>query len=67
MDPIVYAVRYVEDAAAQGLIESKACLRLKERMKLFLIVVCKAGVEWFIDDGVRLMPQDRERLLCDSK
>lgn len=60
MDPIVYTLRYVGEAAAQGLIESEAWLRLKERMKHSLIVVCEAGVDWLIDDGVRLMPQDRE-------
>ncbi len=32
---------------------------LKERMGQSLVVVCEAGADWLIDDGVRLMPEDK--------
>lgn len=60
VDPVVYARRYVGEAAAQDLMKSDAWIGLKGRLKQSLIIVCEAGVDWLIDDGVRLMPQDQE-------
>lgn len=39
-------------------------------MKDSVVIVCQAGADWLLDDGVRLMPENREawiqfhRLFC---
>ena len=60
LDCIVYARRYVgvEDAAA--LMATPLWRAHEERMRDSLVVVCETGVEWLIDDGVRLMPESPE-------
>lgn len=52
VDPIVYARKYVSEEAAEDLVKSTEWLELKERMKSALVIVCEAGVDWLIDDGV---------------
>ena len=59
-DPIVYARRYVGSEAAADMVRSVEWLELRERMSASLVVVCEAGMGWLQDDGVRLMPEDRE-------
>lgn len=59
-DPIVYARRYVGSEAAADMMESVWCVELMERMSASLVVVCESGMGWLQDDGVRLMPEDRE-------
>ena len=56
VDPVVYAQKYVNEDAARDLAFSPEALELSERMKSSLVFVCEAGVDWLIDDGVRLMP-----------
>lgn len=69
-DPIVYARKYVSEEASKSLTKSTEWLELRERMKESTIVVCEAGADWLLDDGVRLMPENREawiqfdRLFC---
>ncbi|KAL2063553.1 hypothetical protein VTL71DRAFT_5358 [Oculimacula yallundae] len=69
-DPIVYAKKYVSDAAANDLLSSPEWLKLKERMEKSLVIVCEAGADWLINDGVRLMPENKDawigfhRLFC---
>lgn len=60
VDPIVYARKYVSEEAALVLRESKEWVELKERMKRSVVIVCQAGADWLMDDGVRLMPENRE-------
>lgn len=59
-DPIIYALRYVGTDAAQELMASKTFVALKERMQMSLVIICEAGADWLFDDGVRLMPSDKE-------
>lgn len=59
-DPIVYTKRYVGEEGARDLMRTDIWGELKERMEHSLVVVCEAGADWLIDDGVRLMPEDRE-------
>ena len=41
-------------------------------MERSLVIVCEAGADWLVDDGVRLMPEDRKDwvafhdLFCES-
>ena len=71
-DPIVYARKYVGEEATSSLINSPAWSELGKRMKSSLVVVCEAGADWLMDDGVRLMPQNMDewvafhRIFCNS-
>jgi predicted ATPase len=62
IDPIVYARKYVTEEASIQLRQSMEWLQLKERMKDSVVIVCQAGADWLLDDGVRLMPENR--LFC---
>jgi predicted ATPase len=59
LDPLMYAKWYVGDDAARGLAESAEWAELKEHMRQSLVVLCEAG-DWLSDDGVRLMPKNRD-------
>ncbi|KAL5315225.1 hypothetical protein ACEPPN_017876 [Leptodophora sp. 'Broadleaf-Isolate-01'] len=69
-DPIVYAKKYVSDAAARDLLLSTEWLELKKGMERSVVIVCEAGADWLTDDGVRLMPESKDawigfhRLFC---
>ena len=71
-DPIVYTKRYVGEEGARSLMQTKIWEELKERMEHSLVVVCEAGGDWLVDDGVRLMPEDKKDwiafhdLFCES-
>lgn len=67
IDPIVYARQYV------GLQESRALMELPEWREMrarmvdaarSLVVLCEPNLSWLVDDGVRLMPQDKEEWLA---
>lgn len=60
LDPIVYAQRYLGHETADAMLTSAAWQELRWRMSRSLILVCEAGTNWLVDDGVRLMPQDRD-------
>jgi hypothetical protein len=60
IDPIVYARCFAGAEAAAGLLASKIWLELETRMKNGIVVLCEAGSQWLVDDGVRLMPNDME-------
>ncbi|KAI4131231.1 MAG: hypothetical protein LQ338_001324 [Usnochroma carphineum] len=60
LDPLVYARQYVGTDEALALTQEHAWQHLKGRMSSGLVIVCEAGGEWLVDDGVRLMPQDRD-------
>ena len=59
-DPIVYARRYVGEEGASSLMRMEVWGKLKERMERSLVIVCEAGADWLVDDGVRLMPEDNK-------
>lgn len=59
IDPLVYARRYAGEGKLSGLMQSHAWRYLEPNMRTGLVVVCEAGGEWLLDDGVRLMPEDR--------
>lgn len=59
-DPIVYARRYVSEDAAEDLATSVEWLELRGKMGKSVVIVCEAGADWLTDDGVRLMPENRE-------
>jgi hypothetical protein len=40
--------------------KSPEWLEVRQRMDNAVVIVCEAGMEWLIDDGVRLMPGSRE-------
>ena len=60
LDPLVYARQYVGVDETGTLMRTDAWQDLERRMKSGLVIVCEAGGEWLVDDGVRLMPQDRD-------
>ncbi|KAL9001669.1 MAG: hypothetical protein Q9188_005362 [Gyalolechia gomerana] len=63
LDPLVYARKYVGVDEALALTQGLAWQHLQQKMKRGLVIVCEAGGEWLIDDGVRLMPEDRDAWL----
>jgi nicotinamide riboside kinase len=71
-DPIVYARKYVSEGAARNLVKSAEWSKLGERMRQSLVIVCEAGANWLTDDGVRLMPENKDdwvafhQLFCRS-
>jgi predicted ATPase len=60
VDPLVYTRKYVGEDAVNGLIKSEEWLELKERMGESVVIVCEAGANWLMDDGVRLMPESQD-------
>jgi predicted ATPase len=60
LDPLVYAKWYVGGDAARGLTESAEWTELKQHMRQSLVVLCEAGAYWLCDDGVRLMPENKD-------
>ncbi|ORY59518.1 AAA domain-containing protein [Pseudomassariella vexata] len=60
IDPIVYALRYVSEDAAQELSASNEWKEMRALMARSLVIVCEAGANWLVDDGVRLMPSGEE-------
>ncbi|KAI4145446.1 MAG: hypothetical protein L6R39_003798 [Caloplaca ligustica] len=63
LDPLVYARQYVGINEASTLMREDTWQYLERKMRTGLVIVCEAGGEWLIDDGVRLMPQDRKNWL----
>ncbi|KAK2028150.1 hypothetical protein LX32DRAFT_720980 [Colletotrichum zoysiae] len=60
IDPTCYAFTYAGREGVSLLLASEEWGLLKSRMKQAMIVVCEAGADWLYDDGVRLMPLDRD-------
>ncbi|TGJ88065.1 hypothetical protein E0Z10_g685 [Xylaria hypoxylon] len=58
VDPVIYARKYVSKEAADTLAASAKWTEMKDRMAKSLVIVCEAGVDWLMDDGIRLMPLD---------
>ena len=58
-DPLVYADVYVGKDGREALAQTPAWRTAEGWMKDGLVIVCEAGGEWLVDDGVRLMPDDR--------
>ncbi|KAL8904210.1 MAG: hypothetical protein Q9207_003422 [Kuettlingeria erythrocarpa] len=63
LDPLVYARQYVGVDETLALMQEQSWQELQERMRSGVVIVCESGGEWLIDDGVRLMPQDRDAWL----
>ncbi|KAL9010004.1 MAG: hypothetical protein Q9173_005020 [Seirophora scorigena] len=63
LDPLVYARQYVGVEETYGLMQEQSWQYLRRMMRSGLVIVCESGGEWLINDGVRLMPQDREAWL----
>ncbi|KAI4180374.1 MAG: hypothetical protein LQ348_005208 [Seirophora lacunosa] len=63
LDPLVYARLYVGVEETYGLMQEQSWQYLRGMMRSGLVIVCESGGEWLINDGVRLMPQDREAWL----
>ena len=60
LDPLVYAKQYVGESEARELIEAAEWVELRQHMRQSAVVVCEAGTSWLSDDGVRLMPTNKE-------
>ncbi|KAH8158230.1 hypothetical protein CIB48_g10012 [Xylaria polymorpha] len=58
VDPIIYAREYASREGADALVTSARWMEMRNRMAKSLVIVCEAGVDWLMDDGVRLMPLD---------
>ena len=58
-DPVIYAMRHVGEREARGLKGLDHWKELRTGMEKGLVVICEAGADWLIDDGVRLMPKDK--------
>ncbi|KAL8988226.1 MAG: hypothetical protein Q9177_002665 [Variospora cf. flavescens] len=63
LDPLVYARLFVGWNETSVLIQEQSWQYLQEMMRSGLVIVCESGGEWLINDGVRLMPQDRDAWL----
>ncbi|KAI4281386.1 MAG: hypothetical protein L6R35_005659 [Caloplaca aegaea] len=63
LDPLVYARLFVGWDETSVLIQEPSWQYLQEMMRSGLVIVCESGGEWLINDGVRLMPQDRDAWL----
>jgi nicotinamide riboside kinase len=63
LDPVVYATIFAGEDDAQDMLRGVEWMKLEERMKKGLVVLCEAGCSWLIDDGTRLMPKDLEEWL----
>ncbi|MCJ1280577.1 hypothetical protein MMC21_008406 [Puttea exsequens] len=59
VDPLAYTRRYVGFGETLALKQESPWQHLEEKMKAGLIILCEAGGEWLVDDGIRLMPEDR--------
>ncbi|KAJ2897736.1 P-loop containing nucleoside triphosphate hydrolase [Zalerion maritima] len=59
-DPMVYAQKHVGEAGMNSLAATQEWQELRERMSKSVIIVCEAGADWLLDDGVRLMPKDKQ-------
>ena len=60
LDALAYMRRYVGEKEERELRASVDWQGVEQRMREGLVVLCEAGGEWLIDDGVRLMPKDKE-------
>ena len=58
LDPIVYASCYVGAEAVAEMLASDIWLASERRMKVAFVILCEAGCQWLVDDGIRLMPTD---------
>ncbi|KAL8691549.1 MAG: hypothetical protein Q9218_003246 [Villophora microphyllina] len=63
LDAVAYAQQYVGAAEARDLQQGTAWYGITTRMKSGVVILCEPNVEWLIDDGVRLMPQDQTEWL----
>ncbi|KAL8833640.1 MAG: hypothetical protein Q9170_004161 [Blastenia crenularia] len=59
LDPLVYTRQYVGLDETLALKQEPTWKHLDQKMRKGLVIVCEAGGDWLIDDGVRLMPEDR--------
>ncbi|KAL8732306.1 MAG: hypothetical protein Q9166_002878 [cf. Caloplaca sp. 2 TL-2023] len=59
LDAVAYAQQYVGEAEACTIRQGAVWQQIENRMKAGLVILCEPGGEWLIDDGVRLMPQDK--------
>ena len=70
LDALAYTLRYVGEKEEKEMRKSVDWQDVEQRMKNGLVVLCEAGCEWLVDDGIRLMPKDKEdwiqmhRLFC---
>lgn len=60
VDPICYALCHVGEEEASKLLQTDGWQELKSRMSDGLLVVCESGADWLTDDGVRMMPLDKQ-------
>ena len=60
LDPLAYAHRYVGDEEARQLRKEEAWQDVEKRIREGLVIVCGVGGEWLVDDGIRLMPRNRD-------
>ena len=59
LDPLVYAELYSGEDGLNALQRDSTWQRAAKWMKNSVVIVCEAGGKWLIDDGVRLMPKDK--------
>lgn len=60
VDPQVYTRALIGETELGKLQSMEEWQVLKDRMQQSLVLVCEAGVEWLVDDGTRLMPEDEK-------
>ncbi|KAG5983616.1 hypothetical protein E4U55_007716 [Claviceps digitariae] len=60
LDPLVYAERHVGPALVRKMMATPEWHQLRTSLARSLVFVCEPTEEWLVDDGVRLMPTDRE-------
>lgn len=60
LDPTVYTERHVGPAFANEMMLMDEWKKLRDSLVRSLIFVCEITSAWQVDDGVRLMPTNRE-------
>ncbi|KAI4246120.1 MAG: hypothetical protein L6R40_002072 [Gallowayella cf. fulva] len=59
LDAVAYAQQYVGESEAHGLQQGLTWSEVEHKMRAGTVILCEPGGQWLMDDGVRLMPQDR--------
>lgn len=59
VDPVMYAKHLCGEDAVQDMLNTSEWGVLSQSMRASTVVVCEAGTDWLKDDGVRLMPENR--------
>lgn len=58
LDPMVYARMYCEERLVTRLESNSRWSLVRDRLRAGVVIVCEPIMEWLLDDGVRLLPEN---------